>query len=89
MNQHHTLKLVQPYFDAVKRGDKLFEVRRNDRFFQCGDTVTLRCWHARSCTFETKEPNLTFKIGPVLQGGRFGIEPGYCVFSLLPVDYQP
>lgn len=30
----HNLKLVQPYFEESWRGNKLFEVRNNDRDFQ-------------------------------------------------------
>lgn len=94
----HWLKTVGIYWDAVARGEKLFEVRKNDRFFQAGDTVLLQRWndHHKALCYETpdgeqssypqKAGTLTFRVGPVLQGGQFGIEPGYCVFSLLPTD---
>jgi hypothetical protein len=41
----HELKVVPPYFDALCRGTKTFEVRRNDRAYQAGDGVRLRLWH--------------------------------------------
>lgn len=37
----HHLKTLPVYFDAVKRGDKTFELRKNDRDFQTGDTLVL------------------------------------------------
>jgi hypothetical protein len=37
----HYLKIDPVYFDAHKRGDKTFEVRRDDRGFQKGDTLVL------------------------------------------------
>ena len=37
----HTLKVQPPYFDALVDGTKTFEVRRNDRAYQKGDTVIL------------------------------------------------
>lgn len=37
----HYLKTDSVYFDAQKRGDKPFEVRRDDRGFQKGDTLVL------------------------------------------------
>ncbi len=37
----HTLKVQPPYFDALLDGSKPFEVRRNDRAYQKGDTVLL------------------------------------------------
>ncbi len=38
----HYLKTVQPYYNAVVRGEKPFEIRKNDRKFQLGDYVCLR-----------------------------------------------
>ncbi len=38
----HYLKTVQPYYDSVVRGEKPFEVRKNDRNFQVGDIVCLK-----------------------------------------------
>lgn len=52
----HVLKVQPPYFDALLDGSKTFEVRRNDRAYQKGDTVVLTAYdgdyrdpaHARS-----------------------------------------
>ena len=38
----HYLKTVQPYYDSVVRGEKPFEVRKNDRNFRIDDIVCLR-----------------------------------------------
>jgi len=38
----HVLKTVQPYFEALWSGEKRFEVRKNDRGFQVGDSLCLR-----------------------------------------------
>lgn len=37
----HYLKTWTPYFNDVKAGNKPFEVRKNDRNFQVGDTLIL------------------------------------------------
>lgn len=85
----HQLKTWPTYWDAVARGEKSFEVRKNDRAFQTGDIVVL----SRQTRDEFGAPydtdyttdtvrSLTFRIGWILQGGQFGIEPGYCIFSL-------
>lgn len=83
----HKLKTWPAYFDAVKSGAKTFEVRRDDRGFQRGDTVVLQrfdpsgdIWHQYS--FPDQLETLTFRIGWILTGGQFGIEGGYIVFSL-------
>ncbi len=38
----HELKIEAPYFEAVLRGEKKFEIRKNDRGFQKGDIVVLK-----------------------------------------------
>lgn len=93
----HKLKTWPTYWDAVARGEKLFEVRKNDRFFQAGDIVELirltRDDYGASydmtyqgASTQLGEPKtLRFRVGSVLQGGQFGIEPMFCVFSLLPL----
>lgn len=88
----HVLKTLGTVWDAVKAGEKTFEVRRNDRFFQRGDTVTLRKMDETGRCYETgpggrfSTCDQSFKIGWTLQGGQFGIEPGYIVFQLEPVS---
>ena len=37
----HELKIKSKYFRAVVSGEKKFEIRKNDRNFHVGDTVTL------------------------------------------------
>jgi len=44
----HVLNTEPEYFEAVKRGDKTFEIRYNDRDFKVGDVVGL-------CNIETDE----------------------------------
>ena len=89
MARTHELKTISIYWDAVAAGEKLFEVRKNDRFYQHGDRVILERLADNSARYyDLNDDGSTKKIerivGPVLQGGQFGIEPGYCVFSLLP-----
>lgn len=90
----HKLKTWPAYFDAVKRGDKAFEVRRDDRGFQKGDIVVLQRTREDRLTevdwrFATssREPEarheIRKRIGYVLTGGQFGIEPGYVVLQLV------
>ncbi len=38
MTTHH-IKLKEQFCDAVYFGDKLFEIRKNDRYYQTGDHI--------------------------------------------------
>lgn len=96
----HTLKTHPAYFRAVRDGTKTFEVRKDDRAFQCGDTVILTFADPDSPSAAWAPPapplghergsdnrsDITRKIGFVLRGGQFGLEPGYVAFSLLPAE---
>jgi ASC-1-like (ASCH) protein len=41
-NVDHELKILPEYFEAVRSGEKRFELRKNDRNFKVGDWVGLR-----------------------------------------------
>lgn len=84
----HELKCWPQYFDAVAGGEKTFEVRRDDRGFQRGDTVVLQRTYPDNLYTVKRDirgevcDQLRFRIGWILTGGQLGIEPGYVVFSL-------
>ncbi len=42
MSNQHYLKTLPEYFNAVENGTKPFEVRKNDRNYQVGDTLRLQ-----------------------------------------------
>lgn len=76
---HHELKIARAYFEAVISGIKPFEIRKNDRGYQTGDTVTLREWDDALQNYTNREYSAT--IGYV---SAYEQQPGYVVFSLLP-----
>ena len=90
----HVLKVIPPYFDALLDGSKTFEVRKNDRAFQRGDTLTL--WEylsERDCDrfpCPSCRPRSVERVVSFVYSGdpRFGgIEPGHVVLAL--TDPQP
>ncbi len=47
----HKLKTWPTFFAAVERGIKTFEVRKNDRNFQVGDTLLLEEWNPETRSY--------------------------------------
>lgn len=45
----HDLKTDPVYFQRLVDGTKTFEVRKDDRGYQSGDTLVLREWDAQRC----------------------------------------
>lgn len=89
MPGEHVLKCWSVYWDAIERGEKNFEVRRDDRGFQKGDVLILEKFNPEKAGYEfdgygygAKIKTLRRKILYVLTGGQFGIEPGYVVMAL-------
>lgn len=82
----HTLKTDPPAFDAVERGDKTFEVRRDDRGFQKGDVLILEKFDRvkQRHVLDTwgNRQTLRRKIKFILTGGQYGIEPGHVVMAI-------
>ena len=78
----HELKLDANFFDAVLSGDKPFEVRKNDRGFQKGDSVLFKetIDGQYYCTYRRATAVITY----VLSG--WGIENGYVVFGITDVQ---
>ncbi|HEY2763338.1 MAG TPA: ASCH/PUA domain-containing protein [Pseudonocardiaceae bacterium] len=76
----HELKTWPEYFQAIKRGDKTFELRRNDRDFQVGDILRLSEWEPTTGTYSGSE--LLVRVTHLMVGGVFGLEPGFVALSI-------
>jgi hypothetical protein len=84
----HELKALSAYFHPLSDGRKKFEVRRDDRGFQTGDVLRVREFipNARSPNLQYTGNEDFFRIEWILTGGQLGIEPGFVVLSLSPLD---
>lgn len=80
----HEVKCWPNYFDAIESGEKPFDVRRDDRGYQKGDTLFLRRYDPAKLIESDKYTGseMNKEITYVLTGGQFGIEPGYVVLGL-------
>ena len=95
MANHHILKTDTAAFDAVQRGDKNFEVRRDDRMFQAGDTLTLERYNGYRQTGvfavppasnNPKHKPIDACIGFVMRGGQYGVKTGFVVLALKDIQ---
>jgi hypothetical protein len=53
--QNHVLKVWPPFFAKLADGSKNFEIRKNDRGYQEGDTLTLREWDSETKQYTGRE----------------------------------
>lgn len=89
--REHVLKVAPAYMDALLDGSKTFEVRRNDRGFQRGDTLLLWEWEYRKGRDEpwSIDRQVRAKVTFVFSGDPSlrdcgGVHPGYVVLGLAP-----
>lgn len=74
----HELKILPEYFDAVRCGDKRFEIRKNDRNFHTGDILRLKEWDGKKYTGDEIDSLVRW----ILFDCQYGIKPGYCIMSI-------
>ena len=81
----HELKTLPEYFQRILSGEKNFEVRKNDRGFQKGDTVILQEYDPKIAyelhSYTGRE--IKAEIGFVLSEYQ---KEGYLTFSLINVE---
>ena len=76
--KHHDLKCETEYFQAIEKGLKRFEWRKNDRDFQKYDTVT---FVEVAVGYPTGRKLGPFEINYLLCGIVLGIPEGYFPFQ--------
>lgn len=95
----HELKVWPQFYQAIKRGDKAFEIRWNDRNYAAGDTIWMREWRppipARQGdpvqdTGEYTGEETYAMITYVMCGkDKHPIRPGFCVMSIALAEEEP
>lgn len=78
MIKEHHLKTESPYYEDVRDGKKTFELRKNDRDFKKGDTLIL---HHVINGERTGRSLFPIEIRYILKGGKYGLDPEYCILS--------
>lgn len=75
----HDLKTWPDFFNAILDNEKHFELRKDDRDYQHGDTLLLREWSsAKGYSGRAVRVRVSY-----LLGGRWpGLAPGYVIMSI-------
>ncbi len=90
----HELKTWPPYYDAIERGDKPFEIRENDRGFQTGDILHLFEWDPNAREFAWSGPgkytgrSSRWEVTYLIHGEMLGVKDGYCVMGIKRVESE-
>ena len=80
----HELKIKEPFADAIDNGDKMFEVRYNDRGYQRGDVIKFTVVDKIDVPIYSHPlTGAEFEITYVLNG--WGIKDEYVVFGFRPL----
>lgn len=75
----HILKIRSVYFNDVLSGLKPFEIRKDDRNYQTGDTLTMfEIYDDGKETGSVVSVNVTY----VLHGPAYGLLAGYCIMGI-------
>ncbi len=83
MSRHHDLKILPVYMDRIMSGEKRFEIRKNDRDFQAGDTFNLLEGYPGA---QSHMWNATGRVyfGTITYVTNYEQKDGYVVFSFDP-----
>lgn len=75
----HDLKIMPKYFNDVWDGIKRFELRKDDRDYQIGDTLILREWDGEKYTGSVSIKDVIYILR---DAPEYGLKEGYCVIGL-------
>jgi hypothetical protein len=80
----HELKCWPVFFDATYRGEKSFELRKNDRDYRAGDMIILRRYNPAFQEYTGLQMKMI--ITCVLDGSAVGgLQEGYAILGIQEV----
>lgn len=81
----HALKTWIPFFDAQESGDKLFELRKDDRPYKIGDYFLSQEFDSKKNEYTGRETK--YRITYILRDADFfGLKTGYCILQLKEIS---
>ena len=102
--QLHILKIKDEYFKEILRGNKTFELRKNDRDYQVGDLIhfvevydKVICLGYERMEIATKQevrefeenPKNLFEIIYILKDvPQYGLDKDYCILAIKKLEVR-
>ena len=77
----HRLKTLTKYFDAVCDGKKTFEVRKDDRDFQIGDTLVLEEYENGKYQYANCQVEIVYILGRN-EDEKIFVPEGYVILGI-------
>lgn len=82
----HVLKIKEEYFNAILRGDKTFELRKNDRDYQVGDLVHFIKTDGYEYFDHSKD---VYRIIYILKDvPEYGLDKVYCILGIKKLEIK-
>lgn len=75
----HELKIWPRFYEEIKTGRKTYELRRDDRDFQCDDVLVLNEYDPDTKIFSGRQ--ISRRVTSIMRTFA-GLEHGYCIMSL-------
>lgn len=80
LTKTHKLKILESFADDVCIGNKNFEIRKNDRGYQKGDTIKFTCVDKQGKILPHIIDEKIYEITYVLNG--YGLKNGFVVLGI-------
>jgi uncharacterized protein DUF3850 len=82
MAKTHYIKILPEYYQATAAGNKLFELRLNDRDYQKNDKVVAQEFDGVNYTGKEIHAYITY----IFKGGKFGLAKDYCILGIRKIN---
>lgn len=89
----HEIKIKEDYFNAILRGEKTFELRKNDRDYKVGDLIhfiDIKQSNSDNCDCDIyiNEDDL-YKITYILKNvEEYGLDKDYCILGIKKLEFR-
>lgn len=82
----HAVKTWKQYFEPQENGEKMFELRKDDRPYKVGDYFLSQEFDHEKNEYTGMESK--YIISYILRDAEFfGLKSGYCILQLKTIDY--